>query len=62
METNATRMCALIVSVIVGLPDIVVLGVEDEAPGPLRVHVETTAALVGWGTSRGWCRRVRAHH
>ncbi len=43
METNATRMCALLV----GLPSIVVLGVVDEAGHPLRVHVETTAGAVG---------------
>src|SRR5690606_4393750 len=36
-------MCALLV----GLPDIVVLGVVDEEGCPLRVSVETAAAVVG---------------
>ena len=36
METNATRMCALLV----GLPDVTVLAVDDQPGGPLRVHVE----------------------
>lgn len=44
METDATRMCALLV----GLPDVNVLAVEDDDPStPLRVHVETTTELVG---------------
>ena len=33
-------MCALVV----GLPDVIVLGIDDLVDGPLRVHVETTAA------------------
>ena len=46
METNATRMCALLV----GLPDVNVLAVDDDDPAaPLRVHVETRAVLVGCG-------------
>ncbi|MFQ5524280.1 MAG: hypothetical protein ACE5F5_12025 [Acidimicrobiia bacterium] len=36
METNPIRVCELLV----GLPDVTVLGVDDEAGGPLRVHVE----------------------
>ena len=36
METNATRMCALFV----GLPDVTVLGVDDQPGRPIRVHVE----------------------
>ncbi len=41
METNATRMCALLV----GLPDVNVLAVDDDDPtAPLRVHVETRPA------------------
>lgn len=36
-------MCALLV----GLPDVLVLGVVDEADGPLRVHVETIVGSVG---------------
>lgn len=43
VETNATCMRALLV----GLPDIDVLGVEDEAGQPLRVHVETIAEVTG---------------
>jgi len=37
VETDPTRVCELLV----GLPDVHVLGVEDEAGVPLRVHVET---------------------
>lgn len=37
METNATRMCELLV----GLPEVNVLAVEDELDGPLWVHVES---------------------
>ncbi|MCA1695773.1 MAG: ISL3 family transposase [Actinobacteria bacterium] len=37
MEVDPTRMCELLV----GLPDVTVLGVVDELGGPLRVHVET---------------------
>jgi transposase len=36
VETNATRMCALLV----GLPDVTVLAVEDQPARPIRVHVE----------------------
>lgn len=36
METNPIRICELLV----GLPDVVVLGVDDAAGEPLRVHVE----------------------
>ena len=43
VETNATRMCALLV----GLPDVNVIGVEDDGRQPLRVHVETTTAIAG---------------
>ena len=39
METNATRMCALLV----GLPDVTVLAVEDRPGEPIRVHVEIRA-------------------
>ena len=39
METNPTRMCELLV----GLPDVAVLGVDgDEEGRPIRVHVETS--------------------
>lgn len=40
METNATRMCELLV----GLPDINVLAVEDRADEPIVVHVEARRA------------------
>ena len=44
METDATRMCALLV----GLPDVNVLAVDDENPAaPLRVHVETRVEVAG---------------
>ena len=46
METDATRMCALLV----GLPDVKILAVEDTDPtAPLRVHVETLMRTVGCG-------------
>lgn len=57
METDATRMCALIV----GLPAITVLGVEDEPGEPLRIYVETTAAVMrcaGCGI-RAWLKDRR---
>lgn len=38
METNATRACELLV----GLPAVTVLGVDDHPGEPMRVHVETT--------------------
>ncbi len=37
MELDPTRMCELLV----GLPDVTVLGVVDLAGGPLQVHIET---------------------
>ena len=37
METDPTRMCELLV----GLPAVRVLGIVDEAEGPLLVHIET---------------------
>jgi transposase len=42
---DPTRMCALLV----GLPDVTVLGVDDRA-GWLRVHVEVPVAVVGCST------------
>lgn len=54
METNATRMCALLV----GLPDINVVGVEDQPGEPIRVHVETVVEVegcAGCGT-RAWVK------
>ena len=54
METNATRMCALLV----GLPDVNVLAVEVGAGRPLRVHVETTATTVACAAcgTRAWLK------
>jgi transposase len=46
VEVNPTRMCELLV----GLPDVNVLGVVDQAARPLQVHVESRAA-------RPSCRR-----
>ncbi len=40
METDPTRMCALLV----GLPEVTVLAVEDRVGDPLVVHVEQSAA------------------
>lgn len=40
MEVDPTRVGARLV----GLPDVLVLGVVDEADRPLQVHIETTAA------------------
>ena len=45
METNPTRMCELLV----GLPDVDVLAVEDVAGGPLRIHVRSRPSVA-------WCR------
>lgn len=44
MEIDPTRMCELLV----GLPDVDVLGVDDVGAGPLRVHVQGS-------TLRPWC-------
>lgn len=46
METDPTRMCELLV----GLPEVTVLGIEDVEHGPLRIHVETRAEIVGCPT------------
>jgi transposase len=45
VEVNATRMCELLV----GLPEVDVLGVEDVPDGPIRIHVESRL-------DQGWCR------
>jgi zinc-finger of transposase IS204/IS1001/IS1096/IS1165 len=54
VETNATRMCALLV----GLPDITVVGIEDQPGEPLRVHVETTVEVTGCAGcgTRAWVK------
>lgn len=49
METNPTRMCELLV----GLPEVNVRGVHDEAGAPIEVHV---ASLL----DQGWCRECGA--
>jgi transposase len=51
VEINPTRVCELLV----GLPDVNVLGVDDDVDGPLRVHVESRSG-------QQWCREcgVRA--
>jgi transposase len=43
VETNATRMCELLV----GLPDVNVLGVQDDPGEPLRIHIELRSSVVG---------------
>lgn len=45
METNPTRICELLV----GLPEVNVLGIDDDERGPLWVHVESRL-------ERTWCR------
>jgi hypothetical protein len=42
-QSDPTRMCELLV----GLPEVVVLGIEHVAHGPLRVHVETASERPG---------------
>ena len=44
METDATRMCALLV----GLPEVTVLGVDDHPGEPIVVHIEQAG-------QRPWC-------
>ena len=46
METDPTRMCELLV----GLPDVTVLGMDDETNGPLSIHVQTRARRPGCTT------------
>ncbi len=57
METNATRMCALLV----GLPEVNVIGIEDDDGKPLQVHIETTVVLAGCGGcgTRAWLKDQR---
>ena len=43
MEVDPTRVCELLV----GLGDVEVLGVDDEAGGPLRVHIRRRAPRPG---------------
>lgn len=52
METSATRMCELLV----GLPDVNVLAVDDRPGEPIVVHIEARRAPA-------WCQAcgVRAH-
>jgi transposase len=46
VETDPTRMCELLV----GLPDVTVLAIDDEVGGPLSVHIQTRAARPGCST------------
>ena len=57
METDATRMCALLV----GLPAITVTGVGNDEGAPLRVYVETVAEMVGCAGcgTRAWLKDQR---
>jgi transposase len=41
--TDPTRMCELLV----GLPEVTVLGLDDEVGAPLSIHVETRARRPG---------------
>ena len=43
MVTDPTRMCELLV----GLPEVTVLGLDDEVGAPLSIHVETRARRPG---------------
>ena len=55
MESEATRMCELLV----GLPDVNVLGVVDHDHGPLEIHVESRGlerSCLGCGTA-GWVKQ-----
>lgn len=57
METDAKRMCQLLV----GLPAVTVLGVVDEVPElPIVVHVETIVDVHADCSPRGrWSRTAR---
>ena len=46
METDPTRMCELLV----GWPEVNVLGIDDEMSAPLRVHIETRVERSGCST------------
>ena len=43
MESNPTRMCELLV----GLPAVTVLGIDDVEDGPIRVHLERSESRTG---------------
>ena len=43
METNPTRMCELLV----GLPAVTILGIDDVEDGPIRVHLERFESRTG---------------
>lgn len=57
METDPTRMCTLLV----GLPDVNVLAVDDKSEKPLEVHIETTSTSMGCGLcgTRAWVKDRR---
>jgi transposase len=60
VERNPIRICELLL----GLPEVIVLGVEDEAGEPIRVYVqsgvdEPTCSVCGtraWVKDRSACR------
>jgi len=43
VESNPTRMCELLV----GLPAVTVLGIDDVEDGPIRVHLERSESRTG---------------
>lgn len=52
MGTNPVRVCELVV----GLPDVAVLGVDDDGDGPLRIHVEACLGRPTYPCCRGVVR------
>jgi hypothetical protein len=50
VEINRTRMCELLV----GLPDVTVLAVDDQPELPIVVHIECRVEVA-------WCRTCGAH-
>lgn len=52
LETNPIRVC----EILVGLPDVDVLGVEDEAGEPIRVKVETRGPRPSCSGCGGWAQ------
>jgi len=50
--TNPVRVCELVV----GLPDVAVLGVDDDGDGPLRIHVEACLGRPTYPCCRGVVR------
>lgn len=52
MEVVPTRMCELLV----GLPDVVVLGIDDIYDGPLIIHIEQAVLARSVGAAGGFRR------